>query len=128
MRIEKSTYTGYLWYSNEKKPQILQGEEFELEIAENKNPFINEGQLYDGKTSVSIKYVDGQYLMKTYEVKPEDLGKNNQNVVRKEYIADFDGVGKLVFLQYWKPATDSLCEGMNVLQPKELVFVGFDNK
>lgn len=128
MKIEKSTYTGYLWYSDEKEPQILQGKEFELEIAENKNPFIIEGKLYDGKKSISIKYVDGKYLMNTYEVKQEDLKETNPNIVQKEYIANFDGVGKLVFLQYWRPVVDALCEGMNVLQPQELVFIGFDNK
>ena len=122
MKIEKSTYQGYLWYSNEKQPQVFDNEAFELEIADDANPFIIEGQLYDGKKSVSIKYVDGKYIVKSYET--DSLTGEFQEQVFHSHRMD----GKrLKFKQFWKEQPDDLCEGMKVLQPAELVFVGFDN-
>lgn len=123
MKIEKSKYQGYLWYSDKKEPQVLNNEVFELEISDNTNPFIIEGQLYDGKQSISIKYVDGKYLVNTYNV--DNLGRDIQEPLF--YSHRMDG-RKLKFRQYWRPVTDELCEGMQVLQPAELVFVGFNDK
>jgi CRISPR type III-associated protein (TIGR04423 family) len=37
-----------------------------------------------------------------------------------------ENVQKMKFRQYWRPVEDDLCEGMKVLQPAELVFVGFE--
>ena len=127
MRIEKSKYQGYLWYSDQSEPKVLKNEDFELEISETANPFIVEGQLFDGKISISIKYVDGKYIVHKKEVKAEDF--NNVNVEEMEFIPNrIVGVSKLKFLQYWEAQTDDLCKEMPVLQPAELVFVGFKTK
>lgn len=125
MKIEKATYEGYLWYSNESQPKILHGEEFEKEIANNENPFIIEGQLYDADRmhSISIKYVDGAYICNEYDVESTDF--NKANVEKKIFHSNrMEGV-KLQFLQYWDEAEDDLCEGMKVLRPTKSVFVGF---
>lgn len=123
MKIEKSQYQGYLWYSDKKEPQVLNNEVFELEISDNTNPFIIEGQLYDGKKSISIKYVDGKYLVNTYNV--DNLDRKIQEQLF--YSHRMDG-RRLIFKQNWRPVNDELCEGMQVLQPAELVFVGFNDK
>lgn len=123
MKIEKSKYRGYLWYSNAKEPQILDNEEFELEISDDKNPFIIEGQLYDGEKSISIKYVDGEYIQKIYKMS-EMKGSIQEQTFYSNRMKD----KQLVFVQYWREESDELCEGMKVLQPKELVFVGFSKK
>ncbi len=126
MKIEKSKYQGYLWYSDQKEPKVIDNKEFELEISDNENPFIVEGQLFDGRNSISIKYVDGKYIVKPYEVKDEDY--NSPNTVKEFLPNRMKGVERLYFLEYWKPQKDNLCEDMKVLQPAELVFVGFKNK
>ena len=123
MKIEKSKYQGYLWYSNAKEPQIIENKDFELEIEDTENPFIIEGQLYDGTKSISIKYVDGKYVVKTYMVS-ELKGEVQQQVFYSNRMQH----KQLLFSQYWREEPDALCEGMNVLQPKELVFVGFKDK
>lgn len=126
MKINKSIYQGYLWYSGSNEPQVLLDEEFEKEISNNDNPFIIEGQLFDGKNSISIKYVDGEYIVNQYTVQPDDF--NNVDVEMREFFANrMKGVKKLQFLQYWRVDSDTNCEDMEVLQPKELVFVGFKN-
>ena len=123
MKIDKSTYQGYLWYSDEKEPRVFNNEEFELDIANDENPFVVEGHLFDGINSISIKYVDGKYIVKTYEVKDNDF--KSPNLV-KEFLPNcMKSVEKLRFLEYWKLKEDNLCENMEVLQPAEFVFVGF---
>ena len=61
------------------------------------------------------------------EIKAEDF--NNINITQREFISNrIDGVSKLKFLQYWGEQKDDLCEDMQVLQPSDLVFVGFKTK
>lgn len=122
MKIEKSKYEGYLWYSDKNEPDIIDNNtEFELEITDTKNPFIIEGQLYDGEKSISIKHVDGQYIVKEYDM-------SNLKTLEKEPKSFKANRMKrwLNFNQYWRAGNDSLCENMEVLQPAELVFIGFD--
>ncbi len=127
MKIEKSKYQGYLWYSNESKPEkVLNNEDFEIEIADDKNPFIIEGQLYDkdGKKSISIKYVDGKYLFKEYDI----IKLNGLEMTEQVFYSHRMDGKKLKFNQYWRPEKDDKCCDMDVLQPAELVFVGFNDK
>ncbi len=125
MKIEKSIYEGYLWYSNKTEPKILNEEEFELEISDNENPFVIEGQLFDADRmlSISIKYVDGKYICNSYNVDSIDF--NRSNVEKKEFHSNRMNGYKLQFLQYWTEKEDDLCEGMKVLRPTKSVFVGF---
>lgn len=122
MKIEKPQYEGYLWYSDQPRPKILNNEEFELEhISDDANPFIVEGLLFDGKTSISIKYADGGYITSQCNIQElEGVRKEEQEF----YSHRMDG-RRLKFYQFWRPAEDDLCEKMEVLQPAELVFVGF---
>ncbi|MCF0185829.1 MAG: TIGR04423 family type III CRISPR-associated protein [Bacteroidaceae bacterium] len=123
MKIVKSKYQGYLWYSNATKPQVIYNEEFELDIPGTQNPFIVEGQLCDGEKSISIKFVDGKYLVKTYTL------ADYSNITAEEYIPNrMDNVEKLLFKRAWKQEKDELCEGWNVLHPAEFVFVGLKMK
>lgn len=123
MKIEKSKYQGYLWYSDKKEPQVLNNEVFELEIADSANPFIVEGQLFDGQKSISIKYVDGKYNINTHD------SNALEGVIQEQVFHSHRMDGKLLkFKQIWKEQPDELCENMQVLQPAELVFVGFNDK
>lgn len=125
-KVEKSKYEGYLWYSDSTEPKVYNHEDLELELDNKHNPFIVEGQLFDSKRniSISIKFVDGEYIINQYTVSENDY--NKCNVTIKEYCAyRMKDVKKLRFLQYWKEIPNVLCEKMSVLQPVELVFVGF---
>lgn len=125
MKIEKSIYDGYIWYSDKSSPEIFLNKEFEFDTDKIENPFVIEGQLYDSEKmcSYSIKFVDGKYFCKKYEVKSTDFNKSDVEI--KTFHANRMNNLKLRFLQYWKEEEDELCEGMKVLQPAELVFVGF---
>lgn len=139
-QIEAAKYEGYLWYSNEKKPMVFDGSEPvpEMNLDEEKNPFIIEGNLWDedGRNSIMIRYVDGEYIVRRTKVKEEELKASSRassqayesgSPTLKKYLAHrIEGVKCLCFLQYWQAESDKMCEGMQVLRPSKLVFIGFD--
>lgn len=130
MKIDKAKYQGYLWYSDKTSPTIIDGD-FELEIDDPANPFIVEGQLWDekGQTSISIKYVDGSYICRKYDLNSADSREKPGSVEWTEvtYLPNrMSGVNLLKFRQYWRAEEDPLCCGMPVLKPAELVFTGFE--
>lgn len=118
--IEKAKYEGYIWKSDQSKPDTIL-REFELELHDNENPFIIEGQLYceEKNLSISIRYVDGKYIVNKFNLSevPE--------ATEQEYMAEFEGVHGLKFKQLWKAESDLLCAGFEVLKPAGFVFVGF---
>lgn len=138
--IEAAKYVGYLWYSNEKEPKVFDGSETvpEINLDEKENPFIIEGNLWDedGRKSIMIRYVDGKYIVRRTKVKEEELKASSRassqayesgSPTLKKYLAHrIEGVKCLCFLQYWQAESDKMCEGMQVLRPSKLVFIGFD--
>ena len=119
---EITNSVGYIWWSNETKPEI---KENKLVVLKNEEiPFVIEGQLFDGKTSYSIKYVDGQYIVNSHDVTDKDY--ESPNVV-KEYQSHRMGGKILRFLEYWELQEEEgdLCLDMKVLKPTKIVFVGF---
>ena len=124
MIIEKKKYQGYLWYSNEQRPIILDGQsEWGVEIDEIANPFIIEGQLWDeeSQASVSIKYIDGHYYKKETV-----LGEGYDLV---EFIPRrMPIVEKLLFARCWKTVKDELCEGFYVKKLDGVIFKGLKMK
>lgn len=124
MKILKSTYQGYIWYSDADKPQIFNNEVFELEINETDKPFIIEGYLFDGINSISVKYIDGHYINKTFTL--DEL--KNVEYTEQIFLGHRMEGKQLRFRQYWRPLPDENCEGMTVLKPAENIFVGFNNK
>lgn len=127
----KGNYEGYLWWSDATKPDILEPDKAsEIVLDDNANPFVIEGELYDaGKgESVSIRFVDGRYIIKSFQVKPDDLNGSDKATVKTYLAQRMPGIEKLKYLQYWEKVSDPLCEGMETLQPSDLVFVGFKKK
>lgn len=129
---------GYYWMSDSNIPIIIQEEKAKTKflsllktIRDTTNPFIIEAQIYDKKSnlSYSLKYVDGKYIVVKYYVKEniEDIIKGKyDNISLKKYIANRMSGLKLLFLQYWQEDTDVISKEIPVLQPAEMVFVGFE--
>ena len=115
---------GYLWMSNQEKPKVYQAKPLEVNLDEQSNPFIVEGQLYDleKKESYSIKYVDGRYLICIHKVEP---AKTGQVIEETNYLSNRMSNLWLNFLRYWEEKTDENCMGMPVLTLTKSVFVGF---
>lgn len=128
---KKGNYEGYIWMSDATHPVVYNpARPIDITFDDNDNPFIIEGELYDASKgeSVTIRYADGKYFIKTFNVAPSDL-KESESVTTKEYLAQrMPGIGKLKYLQYWDEVDDEFCEHMKTLQPGDLVFVGFKPK
>lgn len=129
-----TTYQGYYWMSDATDPVLVKDAipEFLSRLDANANPFIIEAQLFDysNRLSYSVKYVDGSYIAHRQEVKESlkdvEAGKYDHITLKKNYANRMPGL-RLCFFQYWKEKPDMLCEGMNVLQPAEMAFVGFES-
>ena len=121
-------YEGYLWWSDATSPEMYQNQQLPTWPEEKSNPFIIEGQLYDDndEKSYSIRFVDGEYVVHRYNL--NEL--KGLEYIKKEYLPNrfSGGIKTLCFKDFWQPQQDKLCEGMDVLQPAETVFVGFKFK
>lgn len=119
---------GYLWWSDREEPEIYDGKALDISIDETKNPFVVEGQIYDKeeKTSYSIKYVNGQYLINKYKVETNDL--TNKDNEPKKFLSNRMGGRWLKFLRYWEEKKDENCMNMLVLTFTKNVFIGFKEK
>lgn len=134
--IKAGNYTGYLWYSDSNKPVIfVNGKAINNDtqinfsedyvIQDGTNPFIIEGQLFDNNISYSIKFLDGRYMIKKFDLS-KMKGEYDELVFLGNRISVSNKSSWLKFRQYWKEKTDDIfCMGMYVMQPAERVFVGF---
>jgi len=123
--IPGGTYIGYYWMSDQETPEPVNGR-FEPKISGN-NPFIIEAMLWDDTNEKSIMITHtGRYHIYEYDI--AELEK--QGVLEdKAYMPHRldEKTKKVKFKQFWLPERDSLCEGMDVLKLKAIVFVGFDS-
>ena len=121
---------GYLWWSDQQKPAVYQDESIDNCLDEAQNPFVVEGQLYniDEKKWYGIKYVDGQYIIKKYQVKDDDLSNTDNEI--KCYLSNLMDGRWLKFLRFWEPTEegDKNCEGMKPLVITKNVFIGFKSR
>lgn len=124
MKIESRKYQGYIWYSDQRAPVLLAGDnEWGCEKNEQDNHFIVEGQLWDEdtRTSISIKYVDGKYLVSTYQ-----LGEKYDLV---EYVPrNMPGVSRLQFARCWRSVADENCNNFETQVLDRVVFMGLKMK
>lgn len=113
-------YIGYYWVSDMPEPEEIKGA---FNFDESKvNPFIIEGMLYDktNNRSIMIKHT-GRYIITQVDL--EELTSDCE-IADKVYIG-YKPKGKHLYKQIWLPESDVLCEGMNVLKLKAIVFTGF---
>lgn len=125
-QIDDLDYNGYYWLSKEPKPHIVEGK-FDKTILQDL-PFVVEANLYDEdkQISISIKNVDGEYLITKY-----DLSKLSADEIKtaEKYLSDRTGdFGKYRIYTYWQEKQDNeFLEGMSSLERTAEIFVGFTN-
>lgn len=130
--IPKALYQGYIWNSDSERPEVHPGDKPYGGFTPDPkaNPFIIEGNLWDeaNLTSISIRYVDGRYYIHRTVLTPEEVKGTTDHSTVKIYVAHrIDGYKYLRFVQLWETRKDPMCEGMEVLEPSKLVFIGFTN-
>lgn len=138
-KIAEANYQGYYWLSDANTPCVLNGEApFHHDLNPEANPFIIEAQLYDpvNRVSYSVKYIDGKYVAHRWDNVDRDMADGENYILHKYYpnrLEKEEQAIMLHFIQHWVAERDPACagdmdnpdSGMSVLQPKELIFVGF---
>ena len=107
-KIPEAVYQGYIWKSNEDKPETLNNKNFSNQLDASINPFIIEAQLYDDatRTSISVKYVDGEYIANSYQL-PERI--KQEEYTEQIYTAHrLEDVSHLRFYRHWVAEVDEL--------------------
>ena len=122
--IECAEYQGYVWYSDQKDPEIIDGT-FKTDIMSEENPFIIEAQLFAPRTnhSITVRYVDGEYVVNQYDLSEESVNASDKRI--REYMSNRMGGRVLGFMELWKTEQDPCCENFDVLEPKDFIFIGF---
>lgn len=126
--IPARKYTGYIWLSDKEKPIVLINKTHDFSKVD-VNPFIIEALLWNEEEQVSVMVRhSGRYHVHEYKIK--EL-KQSGELVNKEYLPhqlehSDKTVKKVKFKQVWLPEKDPLCEGMEVLTMKALVFTGLE--
>lgn len=136
INIQLRNAQGYLWYSDQTEPRISIDKDIELHLDEKINPFVIEGQLYsdEEKKSISIKFIDGKYIVKTYDfnarrfIAPDSAVMTEGRV--EQYIANsrLNLSQPLNFIRVWKTVEDKINDNWRTLRPTGLVFKGFGTK
>ena len=125
--IPLRNYVGYVWYSNESKPTLLPEEIEKVDFFTSlENPFIIEGLLWceSEQKSIMIRHT-GKYFIYEYDLELIP----NEYLVPKAYLPHRlgDEVKNVRFKQLWLPEKDPLCEDMEVMTMKALIFTGFNS-
>lgn len=122
--IPKVKYEGYIWLSDQEKPEVIRNTTFDFNTIST-NPFIIEGLLFDEINHKSIHIThDGTYSIVEYDLSV--LKSNLVEQVKKEYLPHrLDGVDKVHFVQVWTEINDPLCNDLPVLTLQATVFCGF---
>ncbi len=136
INIQLRNAQGYLWYSDQTEPETYNNEPVELLLDEKDNPFIIEGQLYsdEEKKSISIKFIDGEYVVKTYDLSAHRFVSPDSAVMteggEEQYIANsrLNLSQPLNFIRVWKTVKDNINDNWKTLRPTGLVFKGFGTK
>lgn len=127
---------GYLWHSDQTEPETYNNKPVELILDEKINPFVIEGQLYsdEEKKSISIKFIDGKYVVKTYDLDAHKFINPDSDVMtegeEEQYIANsrIELSQPLNFIRVWKTINDTINDKWETLRPTGLVFKGFGTK
>ena len=125
---KKAKYQGYIWMSDKTEPIVLKNDVISIALEDGTNPFVIEAELFDADKSISysVRYVDGEQMVRKFEIDETKLfGEPIQKFVSHRI---GDGI-ILKFFRKWKKELDpdNLCEGMETLVPSDFVFIGFDN-
>lgn len=122
--IPQLEYSGYLWYSDEKQPVIIDAKQkFSSEMLQNL-PFVVEGMLYADAEKISIRIVniDGKYFISKMKISQPSAG----NIYTFFAKSHFGKGQKIRVYEHYEEKADVLNDGMKVLQPVWTAFLGFE--
>ena len=121
-------YEGYLWYSDEERPQYIGGgyKEFEKSTL-TEYPFVVEGALYsiEDNKSLTIRCLDGEYYIHEIDFNIIEDNRAYYQVIPHKWLVAKDANRKVCMLEVWALVQDPLCAGMSTFQASFWAFKGF---
>ena len=124
-QIPNLDYQGYLWFSDDSHPEVIDTKNpFDAKKLTDL-PFVVEGMLYAPKDKVSIRIVNfnGDYKIAKMELveMPEDGQKTY--LLKKR----FGNHHRIKMYEHWEEQPDPINQNRPVLQPAWSAFIGFQN-
>lgn len=122
--IPNRNYEGYVWFSDQKYPEMVSHQEpFDFGKVE-ENPFVLEALLYCESANCSLHIThSGEYHIHECHLTKLDSDTQWQLI---DYIPHrLKGIHKIYFQQVWAPVPDPLCDNKPVLELQASWFVGF---
>ena len=113
-------YQGYIQYSNrpiDKKTDIFIKDDPKVEL---NGGFIYEAHFCNGNQSISIKQLNDSWYIDETDI----LNIPSSDI--ENFITDIENFPKVKMAQIWEKKKDELCEDMEVMKLKKVVFVGFE--
>ncbi|MFN3588397.1 MAG: TIGR04423 family type III CRISPR-associated protein [Spirosomataceae bacterium] len=123
--IPNKLYQGYVWLSDQKYPTVLDKKQHDFTKLE-ENQFVMEALLWDAEEQISIMVRHtGTYHIQQFRLNELPAG---HQLIEKAYLPHRlgDEVKNVRFKQLWVPEKDPLCENMEVMTMKALIFTGFN--
>ena len=122
-QIPDLDYEGYLWYSNQSKPKIINSKNPFKKSLLTQLPFVIEGNLWAEKEKISLNFknIDGEYQIFKYDLNKLNIEENSQTYIAHNLV----GIQEFTLYQHWKEKKDPLCENMKTLVPSWSAFTGF---
>ena len=120
--IPAANYEGYLWYADQRRPEVYRADAAITPELESDTSFVVEGWLYDRAKSHSyrIRYVDGRHLLACYAL-PDRFEPTSYVAHKVPEVRSFR------VYEHWAPRPDPTCIGFETLQYAWSAFVGFDH-
>lgn len=119
-----SGFSGYIQFSNREiqKQDIFDNEKIAIQSDDNKS-FIYEAHFCDGKSSISIKQINGSWYVSmsdisTLEEDDIQIYQTSVNSLKKN----------IKMAQIWISKKDEMCENFEVKKLQRVVFAGFQDE
>lgn len=121
---ETATVEGYLWYSDQRKPEMVAGT-LDLAAKLTKLPFVVEGMLYDeqNKTSYHILHLDGKNTIQQINLSDLSDVEYDEQIYFTRRVKSGE---KYLMIEAWEETTQLIGSSeFTTLSPSWAAFKGF---
>ena len=123
-----SSYRGYVQFSHRPLKQIDIFEESDPSVAMDEDGFVYEAHFSNGDKSIRIRQVNDAWLVSETSIDNVENKDIALYALEKTKYLEKVTSNWVKMAQIWKPEKDDLCENMEVMKLKKVVFAGFEKE
>jgi len=119
-------YRGYVQFSDRPLEARDVFEDKNPNVATDENGFVYEAHFSNGTNSIMIRQQNAGWIVSETDLSAVET--KDTELYALEKTSHLKGVNSnwVKMAQIWKPEPDALCEGMEVMKLKKVVFAGFE--